>query len=149
MGIETLNTFNERIRIGISNRRTLMNSDQAAQLAKMLREGREALHMSASELARRAGVAAGTVTRIELCQIPRGPLPESLAAMADVLGIARSDVFAVMGWVPPTELPTLRPYLRTKYHELPEDAVTEVEQFIQALQRRHGGAGPTNGEDEL
>jgi transcriptional regulator with XRE-family HTH domain len=124
-----------------------MNEDQAKRLAEMLRERRESLHLSASELARRAGINPGTVTRIELRQIAN-PLPESLAAMADVLGMPRADVFAATGWVPPAQLPTLRPYLRTKYHDLSEEALGEVERFIDVMQRRYGNNGPTDREDE-
>lgn len=124
-----------------------MNPDQAKQLADLLRKRRETLHLSASEVARRAGVTTGTVTRIELCQIV-SPLPESLTAIADVLGIPRSDIFALMGWVSPGQLPSLRPYLRSTYRDLSERAVAEVEHFITDLQRKHAGPGPQPGEDE-
>lgn len=124
-----------------------MNPKQAIQLANLLRKHRVKLGLSANEVARRAGVNVATVTRIELAQISK-PQPETLLALADVLGVEPSDIFAITGWAPAEQLPPLRPYLRRKYQELPDDAVAEVEQLISELQRKHAGPGPTNREDE-
>lgn len=124
-----------------------MDQNQAKRLAEMLHKRREALGFSASEVARRAGVNPGTVTRIELAQIPK-PLPETLTAIAGVLNIVPADIFDVTGWAPAEQLPPLRPYLRSKYQALPSDAVAEVERFIDDLQRKHSGSGPRPGEDE-
>lgn len=124
-----------------------MNPQQADQLAELLRNKREGLGLSASEVARRAGVTAGTVTRIELGQIP-SPKADSLTAIAEVLQIPRSDVFAAAGWVAGNELPTLRPYLRSKYHDLSEEDAHKVETYIDQLQQQYGGRGPARGEDE-
>lgn len=44
----------------------------------------------------------------------------------------------------PNELPTLRPYLRVKYDDLPDDVVQELEELLQ----RHTSTGPASGEDE-
>lgn len=124
-----------------------MNSEQADRLAALLRDKRETLNLSASEVARRAGVTTGTVTRIELGQIP-SPKADSLRAIAEVLQIPRADVFAVAGWVPGKELPTLRPYLRSKYRGLSEADASKVESYIEGLQRQYGTHGPASGEDE-
>lgn len=124
-----------------------MNPEQARQLAELLRDKRDALGLSASEVARRAGVTTGTVTRIELGQIP-SPKADSLTAIAEVLQIEKADVFAAAGWVPGKELPTLRPYLRSKYHGLSEADASRVESYIDRLQQQYGNHGPVSGEDE-
>jgi transcriptional regulator with XRE-family HTH domain len=124
-----------------------MEPKELEHLAHLIRDKREQAGLSASEVARRAGVTAGTVTRIELGQIP-SPRPENLRAIGEVLGISAADLFAATDWLPKNDLPTLTPYLRAKYGDLPETAVDEVEAFVTRLRARHGQHGPVNGEDE-
>jgi transcriptional regulator with XRE-family HTH domain len=124
-----------------------MSPQQARQLAALLRRSREQLGLSAHEVARRAGVNVGTVTRIELAQIP-SPRPENLAAIGQVLGIPAADLFAVARWVPSGELPTLKPYLRAKYHDMSEGEMADVEAYVTKLAKKHHGHGPIDGEDE-
>lgn len=124
-----------------------MTPDEAQRLAELLRRKREALGLSASEVARRSGVNKGTVTRIELAQIP-SPRPESLTAIGDVLDISASDLFAIADWLPKRELPTFTPYMRAKYKDLPDEAVAEMEAYFGRLARKHGVQGPVDGEDE-
>ena len=124
-----------------------MNSEQAARLAELLRRKRQDAGLTAREVARRAGVDVGTVTRIELAQIPR-PRPDSLRAIGEVLSIPAADLFAATDWLPREELPSFRPYLRTKYRELPPEAVAEIEGLFDRLARDHGSDGPVGDEDE-
>jgi transcriptional regulator with XRE-family HTH domain len=129
-----------------------MHLRQTVQLINLLAKKRAASGMSLGEVARRAGVDIGTVSRIESGRIAN-PRPETLQAIGEVLGIAASDLYATAGWVPPTELPSIRPYLRTKYRQLPSDAVQEIEAQFDEIARRHGisfdpNDGPLNGEDE-
>lgn len=124
-----------------------MTPDEAQRLAELLRRRREALGLSASEVARRSGVNKGTVTRIELGQIA-SPRPDSLTAIGDVLGIPASDLFAIADWLPKRQLPTFLPYMRAKYKELPATAVAEMEAYFDRLARKHGVQGPVDGEDE-
>jgi transcriptional regulator with XRE-family HTH domain len=79
-----------------------MTPEEARSLADLLRTQRDFLGLSAHEVARRAGVNVGTVTRIEHGEIPN-PRPESLMAMARVLQISPSDLFAATAWQPSTE----------------------------------------------
>lgn len=124
-----------------------MNPEHSRHLAALLRDKRTAAGLSASEVARRAGVDTGTVTRIELGQIA-SPKPDSLRAIGAVLGIPVADLFAATDWLPREELPSLRPYLRTKYRELPPEAVAEIEAVFDRLARDYGRHGPRPGEDE-
>ncbi|ATQ27341.1 XRE family transcriptional regulator [Rhodococcus ruber] len=129
-----------------------MNPEQAFKLAQTLRTRRGELGLSASEIARRADVAKATVTRLELGEIPQ-PRPDNLRAIAEALELPVADLFAAADWIPEGELPTLTPYLRTKYKDMPADAVREIEQHFAAVAERHGitfnhTAGPSTGQDE-
>lgn len=59
-----------------------------------------------------------------------------------------SDLYVQIGWLPASELPTLAPYMRAKYHDLPEMAIDEVEALIAELRSKHHLTGPADGEDE-
>ncbi len=122
-----------------------MTPEQARALGAFIRQRRVELGLSARELARRAGVA--DVIRIEQ-GILLNPRTDSLRAIAHGLDVPLNDLLAAADYVPAKELPTFTPYLRTKYKELPEQAVAEMEQFLQRLRHKHGTGGPVDGEDE-
>lgn len=129
-----------------------MTPEQTVHLINLLASKRAESGLSVAEVGRRAGVDGGTVWRIEQGMIA-SPKAENLQAIGDVLGISASDLFATVGWMPSKELPTIRPYLRTKYRQLPADAVAEIEAEFDAIAKRHGisfdqNEGPTAGEDE-
>ena len=124
-----------------------MSPFEARRLGKLLRSSRDKLGLSASEVARRSSVDTATITRLEQAQI-RSPKPETLRAIAQVLGIPTADLFAVADWLPPDELPSFRPYLRSKYRELPAEAVQEIEDVFERLARDHQLQTPRDHEDE-
>lgn len=129
-----------------------MTPEQQTQLINMLKQKRQELGLSVAELARRAGLDVGTVWHIESGSTA-SPKAESLQAIADALKIPAADLFAAAGWMPSRDLPTIRPYLRTKYHQLPPNAVQEIEIYFDEVAHRHGISfdpydGPVNGEDE-
>lgn len=128
-------------------RRTSLTPEQAISLAKVLREQRARLHLSMRQVEAQSGVNSATIVRLERGSILT-PQPETLKALAAALDLSVSDLFAIADWVPATELPTFRPYLRAKYNQLPEEAVAEMEQFFDRLAKRHGAQGPANREDE-
>lgn len=125
-----------------------LTPDQQQHLAHVLRERRQQLGISAREVARRASLDNGTIHHLETATNPR-PSSETLTAIAGALELPAADLLAVVDRLP-TELPTFTPYLRTKYHELPEAALTEMEEYFRQVQQKHHASsdGPTNGEDE-
>ena len=123
-----------------------MTPDELTQLAELLRTYREARQLSAREVARRAGVDGATVTLLERCRI-RSPRIETLRAITAVLDIPLADLYATVHWLPEDGLPSLRPYMRAKYHDLPDDAVGEIEAFVARITKQHTN-GPGGGEDE-
>ena len=76
------------------------------------------------------------------------PLPDTLMAIAGVLDLSVSDLYALADWLPSGELPTLKPYLRAKYRELDEQAIADIEAYANRRAQRHGGTGPIDREDE-
>ena len=64
-------------------------------LAETIRTQRQKLGLSASEVARQAGVAKGTITRLELGQIAN-PRMDNLRAIADVLQLPLTDILAAI-----------------------------------------------------
>lgn len=123
-----------------------MTDDERTQLAGTIRSARQERGLTAREVARRAGVDVGVITKLERQEIGQ-PRVENVRAIAAVLGIPLGDIYAMLHWLPREELPTLRPYMRAKYAELPDTAVTEIEQLVDNLTRRYG-TGPRDHEDE-
>lgn len=127
-----------------------MQEQDVQRLASTIRQQRERLGLSASEVARRAGVAKGTITRLELGQIA-SPRMDNLRTIADVLQLPFTEILADSSMLRDSDLPTLKPYLRTKFKDMPEGAVREIEQHFRDVAARHGidiSTGPAPGEDE-
>jgi len=122
-----------------------MTPQDAIQLGTFLRQKRKELGLSQRELARRAGIT--DVVRIEQGAL-LSPRTDTLRAIAGVLGLTLSDLLAIANYVEPEELPTLSPYLRAKYGDMPEEALREVDQFLTRLRRKHGIRAPVDHEDE-
>jgi transcriptional regulator with XRE-family HTH domain len=116
-------------------------------LGQLVHSRREALGLSLRQLGQRIGTTDTTVMRIESGEIksPRGDL---LRTLAEALDVPSADLFSAAGYTVPTELPSFRPYLRTKYADLPPDALTELEDTFADIARRYGTDGPAPGEDE-
>lgn len=126
-----------------------MDQEQARELGQRLRERREQLGLSVRELAERAETTHTTVVRLEQGAYD-APAPDKLSRIADALGLNLADVFALADYSVPSELPSFRPYLRTKYRNLPTPAVEELERSFKRIAKRHGLSldGPKPGEDE-
>ena len=126
-----------------------MDQEQAQELGQRLRERREQLGLSIRELAERADTTHTTVVRLEQGAYD-APAPDKLSRIAEALGLSLADVFALAEYSVPSDLPSFRPYLRSKYRKLPTPAVEELERSFRRIAKRHGLAldGPAPGEDE-
>jgi len=112
-----------------------MNTDQMVDLINLLSKKRAESGLSVAELARRANVDVAAVWRLEQGMIAK-PTPETLLAVGGVLGIPSIDLFAIVGWLPSHELPTLVPYLKAKYGPLPSEATQEIEACFATVARK-------------
>jgi len=99
------------------------------------------------KLAAQTGFHFRTITELE-AGTNRSPQPDTLSTIAAALGLSISDLYVLIGWLPAGELPTLRPYLRAKYHDLDEQAIADIEAYAERRAQRHGGTGPIDREDE-
>lgn len=126
-----------------------MDQKQAKELGRKLRERRAALGMSLRQLEEQSGVFNVTIMRIERGDSSE-PSAEKLARLAEALELPLADVYAMADLAVPTELPSFKPYLRTKYRGLPAEDVEAIEKYASRLARKHGIAldGPAPGEDE-
>ena len=124
-----------------------MNPTQRDRLANLLRQKREALGLSIRGTANVAGVDAATVLSLEQGRIAQ-PKADKLRAVGTALGIPAAELYETVGWLPPAELPAFKPYLRAKYRQLPDEAVSEIEAVFDRIARDYGLQGPQDGEDE-
>ena len=123
-----------------------MTEEDRNQLAELFRVARVRKKLSAREVARRAGVDNVTVHLLEKGKI-RQPRVDTVRAIANVLSIPIADIYALIHWLPKDALPSLRPYMRAKYTDLPDSAVDEIAELVDDLTNRYG-TGPTAHEDE-
>lgn len=126
-----------------------MDQEQARELGQRLRQRREQLGLSLRDLAERADTTHTTIVRLEQGAYD-APAPDKLSRIAEALGLSLADVYALADYSVPSELPSFRPYLRSKYRGLPAPAVEELERSFLRVAKRHGLAldGPKPGEDE-
>jgi transcriptional regulator with XRE-family HTH domain len=106
-----------------------MNTEQTVRLINLLSAKRTESGLSVAEVARRAHVNVAAVWRIEQGMIAT-PRAESLIAIGRVLGIPSIDLFAIVGWLRSDDLPSIGPYLRAKYVDLPDVTAVEIESLI-------------------
>lgn len=123
-----------------------MDDKERQALATLVRNRRIELGLSGREIARRAGIDNATVTLIEQCKIAQ-PRIDTVQALATALELPVTDFYSAMNWLPDNSMPSLRPYMRAKYQDLPEAAVDEVEKFVDWIADKYR-SGPANGEDE-
>ena len=120
-------------------------------LARIIRSKRQAANMPAIELARRAGVTSGTITRLESGQIAE-PRPATLKAIADALDVPARELLVAGDYLESDDLPSFTPYLRSRYGYLSASARSELQAAFNDIARRHGSIpdpdGPRPGEDE-
>jgi transcriptional regulator with XRE-family HTH domain len=139
----------ENGKMGSETENNVMDPRQAKKLGTYLREARERAGLSQYRIAKTLQVPNTTIMRLERGEnlVPRAEL---LAGVAEAIGAPLADVYALAGYDAPSELPTLKPYLRTKYRQLPATAFEELDAYVDRLAKKHGVdlTGPRPGEDE-
>lgn len=111
----------------------LMTPEQTVKLINLLATKRSELNLSVNEVARQANVDPGTVWRIEQGMIAK-PRMESLVAIARVLDINTVDLFTAVGWLTGDDLPSLGTYLRAKFGDLSDAAITDIRHYVHRTQ---------------
>lgn len=128
---------------------TTVEPEQAKELGQRLRARREELGLSLRQLAERAETTDTTIIRIEQGAYA-APAPDKLSRIAEALGLSLADVFALAEYAVPGDLPSFQPYLRSKYRDLPPEAVDDLNKAFARIVRKHGydPDGPQDGDDE-
>lgn len=85
-----------------------MKPEQSTALARLLKQSRTALGLSAREVAKRCGITDSNVVRLEQDAIAN-PRPDTLKSLADVLRLDLANVYAATGYVQPASLPSFTP----------------------------------------
>jgi len=126
-----------------------MESPHVKEIGRRIRDRRQELGMSKRELGRLAGIENSTIVRLEQGAFAN-PQPDTLRRIAEVLELPLADLYALADYVVPAELPTFKPYLRSKYRSLPAAAREDLNKAFERIIRKHGSVpdGPNAGEDE-
>jgi len=128
-----------------------MKPERAQQLGQLLKARREERGLSTHRLAAAAEMDQATIVRLEAGSIV-APRPDKLSRIAQVLGISGADVFALAGYVVPSDLPSLRAYLSAKYGGLQVDDIDKIETYVARIAKKRGfdlGAVVPTGEVPL
>jgi transcriptional regulator with XRE-family HTH domain len=126
-----------------------MTEEQARTFGAYIRHHREQKKLSIRELARKASLDSGAVTRLEHGKV-HAPQPDTLTSLATVLEAPLADLFAMAHYVTPKDLPSMTPYLRARYGHLPEAMFTDVSDYFEQLAEDYelDANGPQALEDE-
>lgn len=126
-----------------------MRPEQIQAIGAFLRTKREELGLSLRDLEDRSGVGNSVIARVESGGINR-PDPDKLARLSRALGVSLTEVLAAGEVTSGADLPSLPVYLRSRYGELPEEAIAQMDRYFARLARQHGvdPEGPKPGEDE-
>lgn len=128
-----------------------MDQDQAEALGVFLRNRRDTLGLSTRQLARLSGVPDSTIVRFEQGAYA-SPSADKLARLAEAMGLNLADVYSLAQYASPADLPSVGPYLRTKYRDLEPAALNALSREVSEVLARHGidpTARPQPGEDEV
>ena len=127
-----------------------MKHATAPTLPTYISEHRRRQKLSIRGLAAKAGLDSGALTRLEHGET-KTPRPETLRALAKALEVPIADIYAAAGHVTPYDLPSLVPYLQTRYGNLSDAAIRDASAYLARLIDEHGldPNGPAAQEDEI
>jgi len=112
------------------------NKGQASEtLGQWLRAARERAGFGTYHLSKISGVSRSAIVRLEADEVDE-PLPDHLVKLTDALELNATDAFLKAGLPIPTELPSLEPYLRTKY-DLPPEALAEARKSLEQILEKY------------
>lgn len=112
-----------------------MNDEQAQKLGAVLKARRDELKLSTYDVAKAMGVKQSTVVRLEHGAFV-APRPDKLIGIAEALGLRAAELFAMAGYITPSDLPSLDTYLRIKYCDLPEEDLDTIAAYITKLAKK-------------
>src|SRR5918912_3792664 len=112
-----------------------MDEERAKSFGQWLRQRRQDAGLGTTELAKRTGITDGTITRLEQGFIAT-PDPRKLSRIAEALDIPLADIYGMAGDGAPKQLPSFRPYLRSKYRDLPPEVAADLSRAVEGVIRK-------------
>ncbi|QGH68678.1 helix-turn-helix domain-containing protein [Pseudactinotalea sp. HY158] len=117
----------------------------------ILKTARNQQGRSMQQVADEVGITKSLLGAWELDQVAQ-PDPSRLTRLAGVLGIEANQLLKAAGYELDAALPTMKPYLRSKYKHLPPEARAEIQSAFDRISAKYGsspdGSGPLDGQDE-
>lgn len=107
-------------------------------LGVYIQQARERAGLSLRNLEAITGISRPMLNRLEHDQIDN-PSRDVLLRLAEALELDSDDLFAFAGYRPSTKLPSLAPYLRTKY-QLPPHAIAEASKALREILEKYDEA---------
>jgi transcriptional regulator with XRE-family HTH domain len=114
---------------------TLHSTQEPGTLGGYIQQARERAGLSLRNLEAITGISRPMLNRLEHDQIDN-PSPDVLHRLANALELDSDDLFAFVGYRPSTKLPSLAPYLRSKY-QLPPNAIAEASEALQGILEKY------------
>lgn len=104
-------------------------------LARTVLRLRQAADLSVRDLEDASGVARSVISRVENGKY-LNPTPSTLTRLASGLGVDASELLTAAGYTDSQAqaLPSIKPYLRTKYGHLSADARQQLETILGQLE---------------
>ena len=122
-----------------------MSQARLKELGRLVHRERANAKLTQRGLAEKAGVTHPTILRLERGEFGR-PDPEKLQRIAHALNLGAGDFFALAGYMHADHLPSLGPYLRTKFgDDLSAKDRKDIERYVEQKQAKRRDIEKTNG----
>jgi transcriptional regulator with XRE-family HTH domain len=123
-----------------------MSQAQLQKLGRVIHRERAKAKLTQRELAEKAAVSHATIWHLECGDFKR-PDPEKLQRIADALDLGAGDFFALVGYIHADHLPSLGPYLRTKFEgDLSAKDRKDIERYVEQKRAKGHKARSTRNE---
>ncbi|MBF6188910.1 helix-turn-helix domain-containing protein [Nocardia farcinica] len=101
-------------------------------LGSLIRDARIKAGFTFRALSEASGVAQGQISKLEKGQVLKVN-PAHIAALAEPLDLSLYDLYAAAGYKTPESISRLAGDLEDKIRQLPPEAITRLERYVEAL----------------
>lgn len=105
-------------------------------LADLLKSRRKSAGLTLTAMASELGISRSQLTRLESGENKR-PQPPLLSRISQHLNVRPEDLYALTGYMPPTDLPGFVPYLRAMHPDWPDYAIVMLDEIHDFLRYKH------------
>lgn len=124
-----------------------MEFQQSETFGNYIQDARIASGLSRGQAAAAIGISKSLLRFWETDHVSSPDLAK-LQKLAILLNLDPIKTSQLAGYDPTETLPPMRPYLRSKYPDLPETALKEIADITKKYGIDPNGRGPAPGEDE-